>query len=343
MNKTHFPGLDTLRLYAALCVIIYHGMGANFPLVLSGGIAVTLFFTLSGFLITSILLEEKTKTGTINVHRFWIRRALRILPLYYFILVICYIVLPSLNVLYMPERWTLPGMLVFGGPFFIAVKIGYLNNAAHLWSIGVEEMFYFIFPIFVKRYRIPIICAGIIVPLLIIHFLAYYGGGPVGADLSGMLRFDCMAIGALAAYVYHYQKPVLALMYHPAIWIASIIGVVLLNFHLSNVNDFEASVIFAVFILNLATNPRLHLLEPRILAWFGQRTYGIYMWHYPIMAIFLTVAPGIGWPLLTLSMITFTLTVAAVSYRYFEHPFLRLKDRWQPMRYPRQSSNTISA
>ena len=126
-------------------------------------------------------------------------------------------------------------------------------------------------------------------------------------------------------------------------WIASIIGVVLLNFHLFNVNEFEASVIFAVFILNLATNPRLHLREPRILAWFGQRTYGIYMWHYPIMAIFLTVAPGIGWPLLTLSMITFTLTVAAVSYRYFEHPFLRLKDRWQPMRYPRQSSNTISA
>ena len=178
MQKSiYFPNLNSIRFIAALLVIIHHieqfksvfniyPNGLNNPVISSvGPLGVRLFFVLSGFLITYLLFAEKEVSGTISIRKFYIRRALRIWPLYYLIVVLAFFIVPHFFPGFIsphteathshPMAWKLfsISLFVFFLPNFALVYIGIVPFASHLWSIGTEEQFYFIWPVLMKFFK----------------------------------------------------------------------------------------------------------------------------------------------------------------------------------------------
>ncbi|MFL6194529.1 MAG: acyltransferase family protein, partial [Thermoanaerobaculia bacterium] len=209
MRKVHFRGLDSLRFLAALFVILDHvpmnqgSAGLPNPhwgaLFYRGAPAVAFFFTLSGFLITYLLLEERRKTGEIGVWRFYLRRACRIWPLYFVIvafgLAFYNFVLPRLGVRY-PVEYDL-GLAVALYTLFLPnvmsglYRVGGILNP--LWSIGVEEQFYLAWAPLVRRFHraLPAVCGTLLALSIAVFCLNHgraFGGGGVQM-IVGQLRF----------------------------------------------------------------------------------------------------------------------------------------------------------
>lgn len=328
--KVYFPGLNTIRLYAAVCVVVHHVLNVSHTIpsiTMTGGNAVTLFFVLSGFLITYLLLEEKRKTGTIDLAGFYWRRNLRIWPLYYLVVILAYLT-PVLR----PAAWTWPYTFGFGVAFIHNVEGAGLSQIGHLWSIGVEEIFYLLWPILLRRYPVVRVCALVILARFVIAFLTPYGASAEVAYVLDLFRFECMAIGGLAAWLYHTRaqgrsRQWLRVLYYPVVAWLMFALIVLVNFNAAWGDTFMLSFVFAVVILNIATNPRFPKFEHPWLSWWGQRTYGVYMWHYPIIGVLAGTIAVLGWTLGTVLTVAATLIVAAASYQWVELPFLRLKDR----------------
>lgn len=159
MKHDYLPGLNFIRLYAAFSVLVVHLPKEENSflrlLTLAANPAVTMFFVLSGYLITYRLLAERERFGNFDLRAFYIRRELRILPLYYLAVMIGGILLPALSIVVAPG-WQgmlfllllMPQVALMGGMW---TSMGVLT---HLWSIGVEEAFYFLFPFLLHR-RIP--------------------------------------------------------------------------------------------------------------------------------------------------------------------------------------------
>jgi len=280
-----FPGLHGLRFFAALAVVIGHvellkqyfgyPNGADQPAFYElGRIAVTFFFVLSGFLITVLLLVEKAKTTTISVSRFYVRRILRIWPLYYLTVFLAFAVVPRIHILHMR------GLSAGGGntlPLFLAflpqVALSLhppVPYAEPLWSIGVEEQFYLLWPLLVKRVRnvLAIAMAVVICGVLIKYCALWYASGLREQlrfwnhfiDYFYFNRFECMAIGAIGAWLvvekknrlltFLYSRPVQVLVYALTVYaIATSRGKPILQY-------LPHSVLFCIIVLNVACNPR---------------------------------------------------------------------------------------
>lgn len=160
-NRVHFPGLNGLRFFAAMIVAVshvellkqYHGLPNAYdsPAVYElGRLAVTLFFVLSGYLITFLLLKEKELTGTITIGAFYMRRVLRIWPLYFLLVALAFFVFPRIGAMQVPPltgqladnlRFTLPLFTLFL-PQLALSMFAPVPFAEPAWSIGVEEQFY---------------------------------------------------------------------------------------------------------------------------------------------------------------------------------------------------------
>ncbi len=359
INRVHFPGLNTLRCYAALAVIVSH-IDQNIEprpflsillkhLLIDADSAVNLFFVLSGFLITYLLLHESTSTGEVAVGKFYLRRALRIWPLYYLIAIIGLLIFPlifgseySLHMFY-------PEYPIMTAPISVKLILVFclLPNFAsisapmeHLWSIGVEEQFYALWPwVIRKKLDIVRVCIGVLIIKFIvagvIPFLPINGM----MNIFGELRFECMAVGALGAYVYYEKFPFLKWMYHPGVQLLALGLCVYMAGRQMQVNPFVAtgmSVAFIVVILNVATNPRpLIKLKHPFLERLGQISYGLYLYHFPILFVFLRITPHFtlfGKPFyptgVLIGTIASTWLIAEISYRWFEKPFLSLKEKF---------------
>jgi peptidoglycan/LPS O-acetylase OafA/YrhL len=343
MNRVYFPGLNTIRLYAALCVVIGHTVSfatahtftvdLHTPinlLILSGYEAVSLFFVLSGFLITYILLNERRTTGEIEVKRFYIKRAFRIQPLYILITALTL----AVSGIEQPSSIGLISILLLS-PHLVHHALGALG---HLWSIGVEEWFYFVLPPLLRRVSVPAL-AGTVIAIRLLIALAVpdlmlgdaYNAAPA---LFHFLRFECMAIGALGAWMVINHYWLLRWVYRieiPNLVILALI--ILLRFQEGIAFNLVSSCVFIVFILNVATNPNRRLkLEHPTLSTLGTVTYGVYMYHplvtFAVTAVFVRLgavgvfADGLLYVCVALSSVL----VAVVSYRVFELPVLRLRE-----------------
>ncbi len=170
-STVFFPNLNGLRFVAASLVMIGHtqdwksfyGLNsvASVPFFSKiGSLGVTLFFVLSGFLITYLLLAEKSTYGTINIKKFYLRRVLRIWPLYYLILIIGLFILSKVAFFVLPgapkslqEHYHLQILLFLILPNISQVAFTFVPYVAQTWSIGVEEQFYFIWPIILKHFK----------------------------------------------------------------------------------------------------------------------------------------------------------------------------------------------
>jgi len=350
-QKVHFPGLNTLRFYAALSVLIVH-VSDNFPslkpydtyigwlnaLAMDSHMAVNLFFVLSGFLITYLLLRERAEHGRISVRRFYGRRILRIWPLYYLIAALGLAVIPAVfGARYGADHY--PTHQVILVLIFLPNFSDNLVALGHLWSIGLEEQFYLAWPWAVRQAgSLPRILLGIILVKLVVALVIPYLGSEGARILFLNLRFECMALGALGAYLYFNQHPLMERLYSRPAQIAAIVitlWTILFPVPLNTATTLVASTGFAVLIVNLATNPRSLLrIDHPLLSQLGDLSYGLYMYHYPLLYILLLEMGRRDWPSaaaynLTLYGVTIaaSLLISAASYAWFERPFLRLKDR----------------
>jgi peptidoglycan/LPS O-acetylase OafA/YrhL len=234
--KIHFSGLNALRFFAAYFVVLHHGETIRHKFGLpnfegysffqNGALAVSFFFVLSGFLITYLLLTEIEKTGDVSLRKFYLRRVLRIFPLYYLLVFIGLIAVPILlHLINYPN--TQPYDTATGGVLFLFFLSFVVNSlfGSHLleplWSIGVEEYFYIIWAPLFKKFKgrnpeekkgpLSIIAILIGFKALLILFFHFFPSGNatfnVVKDVILSLKFELMAIGGLGAVAVFKDRP----------------------------------------------------------------------------------------------------------------------------------------
>jgi len=364
-RSRHFPGLDSLRFLAALFVVIGHvpltqsSVGlpayAGQTFFYRGSTAVSFFFTLSGFLITYLLLEEHRSTGRISVRRFYLRRVCRIWPLYFLVvlfgLVFYNVLLPALSIDYpVAYRWPVAlGLYVFFLPNLVnsLYTVGGILNPS--WSIGVEEQFYLTWAPLVRRWRhrLPELCASVLTFFLAVAVLNHYQvfGAGWREKFVGQLQFHYMAAGGLCAYFLHrHRERFLGLVVWRSRWLQWVLLAVLVDFYVTGflpwswlAYDLVQPILYCWLIVTVAANPRSVVPQAHpTLESLGKISYGIYMLHMPVVYatswLFLRTTwwhgrPALYYAAFYLAVVSGTLTLAGLSYRFFELRFLRIKER----------------
>jgi peptidoglycan/LPS O-acetylase OafA/YrhL len=363
----YLPGLDGLRAIAIIGVLLYH---AGIDWVPGGFLGVDVFFVLSGFLITSLILEEYDRAGRIDFKRFYIRRARRLLPAVFVLLIAVGIavLLFYRDALSAFREDALATLLYLNNWWYIVVDQSYFESMGrppllkHLWSLSVEEQFYLIWPaaalLLVRRGGRPLVRrVAIFLAVASTAWMAYLairGGYPIDADPSRAYfgtdsHMMGLVIGAALATVWRPGRlsaniPRGAQILVTAIGVAMI--AVIAGFYLF-VGEFTpwlyrggflALAVFTAVLIAAATHPASPLgplLGIGLLRYLGQRSYGIYLWHWPI---FMVTRPGIDvpWsePIAFVARLAITLAVAEASYRLVEMPIRRgaLGKAWQAAR-----------
>ena len=382
------PGLDGLRALAVVSVLLYHGGTVWLP---GGFLGVEVFFVISGYLITALLVTEWRQRGRIDLKTFWIRRARRLLPALYLVVVatLAYAVvfLPgevaglrgdALSAFGYFTNW----YLIFGNESYFEA-MGRPSLLRHLWSLAVEEQFYLIWPPIVafgaslgaRRYRlrrltlISLAIAGLSALAMALLYLPdvdpsriYYGtdtraaGLLIGAALAFVWRpggrtsrEGCARLGrprgagSGGRFRRRWGWALPALL--DVVGVAALGGLV---FFCLSLDEFQpalyrggflvVSLTTAALILVLA-HPHSRLgrfvLGWRPLCWIGERSYGIYLWHWPV---FMVTRPGLDVPLdgpkLLALRLAVTVLLAHLSYRYVEEPVRSgaLGRAWQKLR-----------
>jgi len=405
VKKEHFKGIDSLRFFAALAVFFTHvelvkkftGYGTHWivpderitkftalesvlskevgwlsPLIAySSALGVVFFFVLSGFLITYLLLKEKEYYGEIQVKPFYFRRILRIWPLYYFIFIIGFFVLPYFEFFAVPEQDKFFNPNFWGNFILYALFMPNLAfsiyttavpNIGQSWSIGVEEQFYLAWPWVVKKSKklettlIRIILALIIIKATLIFGSRYF---PTPALLIikkffAMSKIECMALGGLGAYYFYAKKDrILKLIYLPASQIASVILLPALIFLtpriLEDILYLVFAVLFLIIILNVVGNEKTYFkLKFKSFEYLGKISYGFYMYH--VICIVFTIhllerTIGLNRDITTSQHLllygtsfALSLAISSLSYHIFEVKFIRWKDR---IAQPQKKENNV--
>ncbi len=377
--KIHFSGLNTLRFFAAYFVVLHHGETIrakyglpnfeHYSFFRNGSLAVSFFFVLSGFLITYLLLSEIRKTDTVSLKKFYMRRVLRIFPLYYLLVFIGLIAIPVfLNIIHFPN--TQPYDTATGGVLFL-LFLSFVVNAlfgSHLleplWSIGVEEYFYLIWaPLFkfFKHHILKVIIGIIIVKSIIILFFATQNDKSevlkIVEDVLLSLKFELMAIGGLGAYAVFKNrnrvenalifKPIFQVLFLTILFLRFFFHgyffesqfIIYKIFFLTPVlGIYTEGVLFLWLILNVSVNPKpLFKLNNAFLEKLGEISYGIYMYQmlviFGVVLIFkkwmMNISPTLSTAFFYIVVTFGVISVSWLSKRYFEDWFLKFKTRFE--------------
>ncbi len=332
-------------------------------ILLLGSLGVTLFFVLSGFLITYLLINEKESTGTVQIKKFYVRRVLRIWPLYFLIIILGLFIFPFIPFFNFPV-WSANIFMGYGAKIILFLLI--LPNVCLIiypampfmkqtWSIGVEEQFYLIWPVIIKytkNYLKPLLFIAIFF-FFITGFLfwvtnKYFMNGNSFLPMLNFLkqyflsfRVGCMAIGGIAAYIVYFKKEsVLKIICLPLFQYFLYAILIFFLYNGISVKYFQNefySCMFAVIIINLAYNKKTVLsLSHKLFEFLGKISYGIYMYHpicifviYKIAKYFFGNMNSILSNIfLYLFTITFTITISFLSFKYMESYFLKFKHRF---------------
>ncbi len=375
-NRTikYFAGLNGLRFFAAYLVVLHHAEQIRMKYDMfnwktlsifnQGDTGVTFFFVLSGFLITYLLLKEEFVTKNISIRNFYVRRVLRIWPLYFLLVAIGLIFLPYilqlLNFKYdMPYTFSQTIFyFIFFTPFVVNILFGH-HLLEPLWSIGVEEIFYLMWaPLvkFFKKYVLPLILSVILIKIALGLFVYFADINNIFAKIVYILEFEAMAIGGIAAYLVFnlteeiehnilFSKQIQIIMF-----IIVITPIFFRDFLIENL--FIAKVIFktpvfsnllkmtcfAWLIVNIAINKKTIIkLENKLFNFLGDISYGIYMYHMLIIfAVTLFFAKYFNMLNNILASIIFyviitaaTIVLSYLSKKLYEDKFLSLKKKFE--------------
>jgi len=343
------PTFDGLRGIAVLCVLLAHASPGFFK---GGWIGVDLFFVLSGYLITSLLQNEYYASGNISFAKFYARRALRLFPP----LLIC---VTMANVLwpYTPHYYYAANRLLatLAGLFYFANLVPWpvLGLLQHLWSLSVEEHFYLVWPIIVSTFlfraspRNRAFFLTITVFLIeafrifVFHCKLTWGLFVINSYSFTLCRMDAILMGSLLAVVLSHNNNVKTRRKVDIHWslgiLLCLLATIVLFVRESNIYWHNGGFIFTnLLCLSIvaiaAKNPSQPLLSSNILRWIGRRSYGMYLYHFPIfiaLGILIREHSSVNYLLVTALRFAVTIFVAEVSYRFIERPVLRYKKRYQ--------------
>lgn len=355
----YVPALDGVRCYAVLMVALYH-----FHNFAAGWIGVQVFFVLSGFLITAILLDAKDRHADNYFKRFYWRRTLRIFPLYFAYLAIAAV---SWNLSGAPaafgDLW--PWLVTYTSNFS---RMGLFDKGTeffvHFWSLGVEEQFYLIWPLTVfllSRQNMRRLVIALLIAVPIMRFglgeWLFSIGMPAErvARIVGVFtlsQFDAFAAGALLALtpLEGFKRAHLAAIGAIALWLvagAAMLATIpprtpgfsidTLGHHATTINYYHVwgptltNLVSASVILAAVNGYFRLLLENRVVVHIGKVSYGVYVLHLPMHYWLVKYVPfshsSIAGLVIFVLYFTAVVLAATLSYRYFEGPFLRLKER----------------
>jgi peptidoglycan/LPS O-acetylase OafA/YrhL len=348
----YLPGLDGLRALSVLAIVLFHAQVAGFD---GGFFGVEVFFVLSGYLITSLLVAEFARTGGVSLRRFWMRRARRLLPALCMLLISVVAVAPTLAPdAYLETRGALPAALLFVSNWWqIAHHQSYFMAVErppfllHLWSLAVEEQFYIVVPPIVVcacalSGRLPrgwIAATAAFSGLASAFWMAHLfdpSVDPSAVYLRTDTRLSGLLLGvAMAAIVPAGTRGQTEEKARFSLDALGLLGLAGLSWALCRWRDtdpfvypfgFLAVDIAAMALIACAVGPsrvgRLLGLAP--LRWLGRRSYGLYLWHWPVMVVTRPEldVPWTGWQLLALRL-GVTLLLAELSYRFVELPVQR--------------------
>jgi peptidoglycan/LPS O-acetylase OafA/YrhL len=384
------PGLDGLRAFAVIAVLLYHAGLHWFP---GGFLGVEIFFVISGYLITALLLAEWRQRGCVDLKAFWLRRARRLLPALYLLLVVTL----TFAVLFLPDEvaglrsdaiaafgYVTNWYLVLGHQSYFET-VGRPSLLQHLWSLAIEEQFYLLWPLLFavgmsfgivrwRRSRLLLIAlAGAAASALLMAILysplvdpsrIYYGTDTRAAGLLIGVALALLGVPGRAsdkignhAAQHHRPRRTRELGGLRRRWgwtvpllldFAGLVALGALIWFCTWLDEsqwflyrggFAVVALTTAVLITVVVHPRARLgvglLGRQPLRWIGQRSYGIYLWHWPV---FMVTRPELdvnitGLPLLALRL-TATVALAALSYRYVETPIRRgaLGRAWRALR-----------
>jgi peptidoglycan/LPS O-acetylase OafA/YrhL len=356
-RRFYQPELDGLRFYAFLGVFVYHTLpqqpafyrSLHLPLPSlwaavprSGASGVDLFFALSAFLITALLLRERQQTGGISLRLFYIRRSLRIWPLYFLVLAVGVVLAHTVPGQSLPWYYVV-GYLLFVGNW-INVAFGHpLSVCGPLWTVSIEEQFYLVWPLLMKILQ----RRGMIIAAVVAFLFATLS--QIGVVLAGLSpgyiyygsfsRSGSLALGILLA-LFADRLPELTRGRRGLLLAAGLTGWIASSGWLIDQPgplDMRAvlgrlvSSVGAVAILYAGLGSRSRLVRSNWIVRLGKISYGLYMLHFiGLLFMIELLHPRWGWTLLATKALGLALTalLAWASYRWVESPFLRMKDRF---------------
>ena len=350
-KRRYITGLDGIRAIAVIMVLAYHLKLALFK---SGFLGVTVFFVLSGYLITGILISEVEEEGTIDLKNFWLRRIRRLVPAVMSMAVVIIFVSAVVNRIIFTKgcKDFLASVLGFNNWWQIFNKVSYFEAAGvpspftHCWSLAIETQFYLIYPLILLgiyklvksreegRAKRGLLFAGVTLLLALISVIlmivlfdpqqdarrVYYGTDT---------RAFSLLFGALLAILWEYQMVPRRLSASVNMVLGSVSFAVLLvmTIAINGSSNFWyrggqfVGTILTVLVIYTVSGRKTWLsrfLSNPVLKWIGDRSYSIYLWHYPIILLISKGIKASWW--ITLIEIVLSVVLAELSYRFIETP-----------------------
>jgi peptidoglycan/LPS O-acetylase OafA/YrhL len=343
-------GIDGLRAFAVVAVIASH---AHVPWLHGGGVGVDIFFAISGFLITDLLIKERQRFGGIDLKKFWLRRLLRLMPA--LILLVVVVDLFALVVLQFRNNdylaLTIPAtpsvLLYFSNWMIVATDSPYLGWFGPLWSLSVEEQFYLVWPLvlalaflFKRPLRALAVIAAAISALAIANRFLFFDPSSIYRTFGTDFRVDMLLAGVLLAIVIRSGRVNIVrvasrVLVGPAIGYLLFVAIFVPEFNApGTAAATEMYYTFGLPFVALSTVSIIGFLcthqasgIARALSWAplaytGRISYGMYLWHYPIVSFVSGfLSPNVAFAV----CLALTYGVATVSWRFVEKP---LADRF---------------
>ena len=352
-RRNYLPAVDGLRAVAVAAVLAYH---LNLPWAPGGLVGVTVFFVISGFLITGILSTELAEKHTIDLKRFWVRRLRRLMPAVILVLVATALLAWFLNqgLLYKLKTDLLPSLLWVTNWWYIFRQESYFDAMVspspvlHFWSLSIEEQFYLVWPLvmlflYKKGYRrrgMRKLCLALACASALAMFVLYVPGADPSRIYYGTdTRAFSLLVGAYLAlrWPVYVKSPMPFSKFCPPerqrhltyAGYASLVALVLMSCLVTGTDAFWyrgglalASVASALLIaaITLPGSKMGRVLASKPLLWLGTRSYGIYLWHYPLLLLMNPSNAGSPSVLKIIVEVAVIVGVAELSYRFVEDP-----------------------
>lgn len=357
-NKNKYlPSIDSLRAIAVIAVIIYH-IDANY---LPGGfLGVDLFFVLSGYLISSLIIKEYKKTGTLNLYNFYIRRARRLLPAVYFMITVVLVIITIFNDVLLKKSHldALFGYIYTSNWWYIFHKLDYFDSFGaqspfkHLWSLAIEEQFYMFFPLIFLLFNRPkknsenklnknfiYVVLGLIAISFIAHVLLFDINNINRIYFGTDTRAFSLLVGVMGSIVYPMDKLLEKTakqegMMYSFVSSVSIVTLIAIMIYTSEYDTWLyrggfllVAVLGLVIIISSGRQYTLmsRLLSLKPLVYIGKISYSLYLWHFPILVLTTPVSeignPNLFYVVLRIILIVL---VATFSYLFVETPIRKL-------------------